>query len=92
MIEKAKKYPAYETTDVSALSRKAMLSLTLEQVIEIANVFLFVNTHIANRFLSGFSMTEKQRAIHKSVHDAAVNCAMSLEEHHRMEKSGGKNE
>jgi hypothetical protein len=92
LIEKAKKYPAYAPCDPSALTRKAMLSLTLEQVIEIANVFLFVNEHIANRFLSGVALDENKRAIHKSIHDSAVNCALSLEEFHRMDKPGARND
>lgn len=88
MIEKAVRYPAYEPSDPSVLPRKAMLSLSYEQILEVANVFFFVNKHLAGKIFGGIRLSEKQRVLHKAVHDAAVNCCISLEEYNRIEKEG----
>jgi hypothetical protein len=94
MIEKKKKYPAYESSNEHVKTRKALLTLDYEQILEIANVFFYVNKTVTSipKIFGGIRLDEAKRALHKSVHDAAVNCALSLEEMDRYEReSGGKN-
>lgn len=92
MIEKAGKYPAYVNENEKLKSHKALVSLDYEQILEIACVFYYVNVVLAKipRWLGGIRLTERARALHKSIHDAAVNCCMSLEEADRYEREGGK--
>lgn len=88
MIEKKVNYPAYQARNEKVLAMKATVYFDAEQILEIANIFYYVNLVLAKlpRFLGGIKLPEKQRALHKSIHDAAVNCVLSLEEHERCEK------
>ena len=91
MIEKGGKYPAYQCRDEKFLTAKAMISLDLEQIIEIANIFFYVNAVLDRlpKWLGGIKFTERIRGIHKTIHDAAVNCAISVEESQRFKQDGG---
>jgi hypothetical protein len=91
MLEKSAKYPAYECTDESVMTRKATVVLSYEQILEVASIFYYVNKALASlpRWLGGIKLSDRARALHKSIHDAAINCALSLEEMHRFEKEGG---
>jgi hypothetical protein len=88
MIEKGVKYPVYKTSTPDAIPERAMLSLDLEQVIAIANVFYYVNKFLAAvpRIFGGIRLSETERSIHKSIHDAAINAALSLEQMHQFKK------
>jgi hypothetical protein len=88
MIEKAGSYPVYFPPEHVALSQKVLMSLTYEQTLEIANVFYFVNKQ-ANKLFSGLKLDERQRVLHKAIHNSAINCCLSLEEAARAEKEGG---
>ena len=89
MMESGKTYPAYSSKDARLLSRKALLALDFEQIQEIANVFYYVNKK--RPLFGGLRLDEAGRALHKSIHDAAVNCALSLEEAERCAKEEAKN-
>jgi hypothetical protein len=94
MIEKAVKYPAYAPQEVKMLSHKVSICLTYEQIIEIASVFYYVNLVLARlpRWLGGLKLDESKRVLHKAIHNAAVNCCLSLEEKYHFEQEGGKND
>jgi hypothetical protein len=94
MIEKAgETYPVYvcpkEREGVQ--SHKALLALSYEQILEVANVMFYFDNVMGHRsrFLGGVRLDEKVRALHTSIHNAAVNCCLSLEEADRCEKEGG---
>lgn len=91
MIEQSGKFP-YAVQDPKVLERKALVTLDAEQLVEIANVFYYVNKYLARvpKFLGGVDLSGK-REIHKSIHDCVVNCVLSLEELERVSKvTGGK--
>jgi len=90
LIEKKRKYPAYEQPDPKLFQKKALVSLTYEQILEIANVFYYINTSLAKlpKFFGVPKLDEAHRALHKAIHDCAVNCCLSLEEAARIEKVG----
>lgn len=91
MDETGKKYPAYRVRDERVNSRKCLMSLNYEQILEIASVFYYVNKLADNRFFNrGLRLDEHARSLHKSIHDAAINCCLSLEEADRCEREGGK--
>jgi len=101
MIEKAGNYPVYEEKDEKLLTHKALVSMDFEQMLEIANIFYYINKVIAvsSRFSRAFrlffglphlALNEAKRALHKSIHDSMVNCCKSLEEAERCEREGGK--
>lgn len=93
MVEKHGKYPVYMVPEERkcVASHKAMLCLTYEQILEIANVMYYVDKVSASLpgLFGGIRLDEKARSLHKSLHDAAVNCCLSLEEADRVEKEGG---
>ena len=88
MIEKKVNYPACQARNEKVLAMKATVYFDAEQILEIANVFYYVNLVQAKLpgFLGGIKLSEAKRALHKSIHDAAVNCVLSLEEYERCEK------
>jgi hypothetical protein len=92
LIEKYRSYPAYEEKNEDKLAQKVTMFLTYEQVLEIANVIYYVNLALARvpRWLGGIRLSADKRALHKSLHDSAVNCLLSLDEKARYEKEGGK--
>jgi hypothetical protein len=91
MIEKAVAYPVYQAQNKNLIEQKVMLSLTYAQILEIACVFFYVNSVLAKlpKWLGGIKLDEEKRALHKAIHNAAVNCALSLEENDRLKQSGG---
>ena len=91
MIEKGVDYPVYgsEGEESTLLARKALVSYTYEQLLELANVMYYVNKKLAGKWFGGIRLDEKKRALHKGIHDAAVNCCLSLEEMDRFEATGG---
>lgn len=93
MVESGKVYPVYRAPSVTCGERKVRMILDYEQVLEIANVFFFVNKRVANRPFTGLVLGQDKRELHKRIHDAAVNCCLSLEEQDRIEREGeSKNE
>jgi len=92
MIEQSVRYPAYKSPDEKLNSHKALVSLTYAQILEIANVMYYVDRVSASLpgLFGGIRLDATARSLHKSVHDAAVNCCLSLEEAHRFETEGGK--
>jgi hypothetical protein len=93
MIEKNGTYPVYFCPDErkGVQSHKALVSLTYAQILEIANVMFYFDNVIASRskLFGGVRIKEETAALHKSIHNAAVNCCLSLEEADRCEKEGG---
>lgn len=93
MIEKNGTYPVYFCPDErkGVRSHKALVSLTYAQILEIANVIFYFDKVIASRpkLFGGLRIDEETAVLHKSIHNAAVNCCLSLEEVDRCEKEGG---
>jgi hypothetical protein len=93
MFQRHGKYPVYVTKDEKVLTDKVIMTFDFEQLIEIANVFFYVNwvlSHIP-KWLGGIRLSEYKKAVHKSIHDAAYNACLSLEEKRRFEAEGGNN-
>lgn len=92
MLETTKKYPFYKNDDKEIAKKTAMVSMTYAQLIEIANIFYFVNTCLDKipRIFGGLRFIETVRALHKQVHDSAINVCLSLEaaELDKKEKGG----
>ena len=92
MIEKYRSYPAYEEKNEDKLQQRVTMFFTYEQVLEIANIIYYINLALARvpRWLGGIRLSADKRALHKSLHDSAINCLLSLDEKARYEKEGGK--
>lgn len=92
MREVPKKFPPYQLHNNSILQKSVMVSLDVEQVLEIANVFYHINRFLPRlpRFLGGLRLSEASRALHKSIHDAAINCAISMEKSAEFDKQGAQ--
>jgi len=86
MIQKSGTYPVYGPTDPKKLEQRVTVSLTYGQLVEIANVFFYMNKVLAGKWYSGVKLDENTRALHKAIHDAAVNCAISLEEKFKLQE------
>jgi hypothetical protein len=84
MIQKAGTYPVYEPVDLKNLEQRVMVSFTYGQLVEIANVFYYFNKVLAGKWYSNVKLDETKRSLHKAIHDAAVNCAISLEEQFKL--------
>jgi len=84
MMEKSGTYPAYESTDPKLTDLRVTTSFTYRQMLEIANVFFMVN----KVSIKGVALDEIKRSLHKSIHDSAVNCVISLEEKNRLAMGG----
>jgi hypothetical protein len=84
-----KKYPSYSPPDEKILSTKVLISLDYEQILEIANLLVFLHSvsSFILRFLGCF-VSPAKKALHKSTHDALINCALSLEELSRVQSEG----
>jgi len=93
MIEKNGIYPVYFCPDERAAvqSHKALISFSYAQILEIANVIFYFDKVIISRpkLFGGLRIDENTAALHKAIHNAAVNCCLSLEEADRAEKEGG---
>lgn len=91
MIEKGHNYPAYSVPSEALNSHKAMVSLSYEQMLEIANVMYYVDKVSASLpgLFGGIRLDERLRGLHKAIHNSAINCCLSLEEADRVEKEGG---
>jgi len=94
VIERKINYPAYLQKDLNILQQKVAMYLSYEQILEMANIFYYINKVAMSlpRFLGGIRPLESVRILHKSIHDAAINCCMSLEDKSRYEKAGSTNE
>jgi len=88
MIEKRRNYPAYEQPDKKLSSKKALVSLTYDEILEIANVFYYINAVRVPKIFGGIGFSEDLRALHLKIHNSVVNAALSLEEFSRIEKDG----
>jgi len=86
MIERSGKYPVYAASNPKITDQRVTTTFTYEQLIEIANIFYFVNKVLAGKLFGGIRLTENVRSIHKAIHDSAINCALSLEERERNER------
>lgn len=86
MIETGRNYPAYTPTAPDKAEQRVTTSFTYGQLVEIANIFYFINKVLASKILGGIRLDALQRAMHKSIHDSAVNCAISLEEKFKLQE------
>ena len=93
MIETNGTYPVYFCPEErkSVLSDKALLALSYEQILEVANIIYYFDNVIASRsrLFGGLRISEQVANLHRSIHNAAVNCCLSLEEADRVENEGG---
>jgi len=83
-MEKGGTYPAYESTDLKLADLRVTTTFTYRQMLEIANVFFVVNKVP----IKGVVLDGTMRSLHKSIHDSAVNCVISLEEKNRLASGG----
>jgi hypothetical protein len=77
MVQTPGTYPVYSAPE-KYLSKKVKIILDYEQVLEIANALYYLNTN-AGFFARKPKLTTAQRALHKSIHDCAINVCLSLE-------------
>lgn len=92
MIEKSGSYPVYFKPEErrGIESHKALVALTYEQILEIANVMFYFDNILARRpkLFGGVKVDDKAHALHKVIHNSCVNCCLSLEEADRVAKEG----
>jgi hypothetical protein len=80
-------FPYYLPDKKEILKNRVNLMLTYEQILAVANALaLLQKTNL--RLFSGVRLSESELALNTSVHNACINCAMSLEELER--SSNGK--
>jgi hypothetical protein len=78
MIETGKMYPAYAPTDLDA---RCFATFEYKQLVAIANIATLANK-LSRSFLAkilGVSISSEDVAIITQVHNASVNCALSME-------------
>jgi len=90
MLESPQNKLPYSQKKEEILGRKAMLALDYEQILEIANIVYYVNKTLAKvpKWLGGVRLSAESRALHKTIHDACINCCISLEAQYDCEQRG----
>lgn len=81
-----KHFPAYLPEKDVPLSKRVSLMLTYEQVVAIASALIALDK-LNHRFFTGLHMVEAELALHENIHNACVNCAISIEGYERSDKS-----
>jgi len=82
MQESTKSYPFYSEEDKKVLPSTALVTFTYAELLEIANIFYYVNKLRIPRLFGGICFTEPIRVLHHKIHNAAVNCCKSLKAAH----------
>jgi hypothetical protein len=93
MVEQ-NRFPAYTAEDPALLKKRVSLMLTYEQVLMVASSLALLHEYISiknpvKKALFNPMLSESEKSLQTGIHNACINCALSLEE---LEKSRIYNE